>query len=335
MFMNALMRCCATLFLAAMPLWAQAVINEVRVDQTGTDNDEYFELYGTPGTDLSTLTYIVLGDSTGGLSGVIETVVSLAGQTIPASGYFVCAETTFTIGVATFTAALNFENTDTVTHMLVSGFTGANAQDLDTNDDGILDVTPWTAIVDRIAILYTGGELPYGPPNIGPEPPSFAPGHVFRSPDGSANVLTAWSIGIFDPATGNDTPGAPNASDTMSETLGGPQSLVVNAGAAAAGFVYVVVFGVSGTAPGIPLTPTIIVPLNFDPILQLSLDQANGPTFSNTLGVLDANGQAFATLNVPAVPGTAGVVINGAAVILDLGAQPYLASNPVSVTLTP
>ncbi len=32
------------------------VINEVRVDQTGTDNDEYFELAGAPGASLAGLT---------------------------------------------------------------------------------------------------------------------------------------------------------------------------------------------------------------------------------------------------------------------------------------
>ena len=69
-------------------------INEIRIDQPSTDNDEYFELVGAPGAALDGLTYLVIGDGTGG-SGVIENVTDLSGQAIPASGYFVAAESTF------------------------------------------------------------------------------------------------------------------------------------------------------------------------------------------------------------------------------------------------
>ena len=44
---------------------AQVTITEVRIDQTSADNDEFFELTGTPGTSLDGLTYIVIGDGTG------------------------------------------------------------------------------------------------------------------------------------------------------------------------------------------------------------------------------------------------------------------------------
>ena len=77
---------------------AQVQINEIRIDQPSADDDEYFELAGKPGLMLDGLTYIVIGDGTGG-SGVIESVTPLSGS-IPASGYFVVAESTFTLGVA-------------------------------------------------------------------------------------------------------------------------------------------------------------------------------------------------------------------------------------------
>ena len=41
-------------------------INEVRIDQPSTDNDEYFELYGPASASLNDYTYIVLGDGVGG-----------------------------------------------------------------------------------------------------------------------------------------------------------------------------------------------------------------------------------------------------------------------------
>lgn len=186
---------------------AGVVINEIRIDQDSTDNDEYFELAGDPGTSLDGLTYLVIGDGTGG-SGVIEAVASLAGQVIPTSGYFVAAESTFTLGTPDLVTSLNFENSDNVTHLLVSGFSGSNGQDLDTDDDGVLDITPWAELVDLIALVKeenppTSTEYHYGPPQIGPDG-SFVPGHVYRCTDG-------WQIGPFSPLGAKDTPGAENA----------------------------------------------------------------------------------------------------------------------------
>jgi hypothetical protein len=171
-------------------------INEIRIDQTGADNDEYFELYGTGGASLNGLTYLVIGDGTVG-SGVIEAVVNLTGQTIPGDGFFVAAEATFSLAVADMTTSLNFENSDNVTHLLVQGFSGSDGQDLDTDDDGTLDITPWTSIVDSVALLATtsGGDLVYSSTTVGPDG-SFVPGQVHRCPDGTGS----WNIGDFGPS---------------------------------------------------------------------------------------------------------------------------------------
>src|SRR5262245_41990666 len=196
--------------LGASRLPAQVVINEIRIDQGGTDVDEFFELAGPPGTSLAGLTYLVLGDSALG-SGVIEQVTPLTGNAIPPSGFFVAAESTFTLGTANLTTTLNFENTDNVTHLLVSGFTGALDQDLDTNDDGVLDVTPWAAILDRIAVIEEANppsntEFHYGPPVIGPDL-GLVPSGVYRFPNGAA-TLSSWNVGDFDDPVATDTPGA-------------------------------------------------------------------------------------------------------------------------------
>jgi predicted extracellular nuclease len=181
-------------------------LNEIRVDQTGTDNDEYFELSGPAGQSLDGYTYLVIGDGTGG-SGVIEVVVSLDGQTIAADGFFLVSETTFTLGTADLLVGangLNFENTDNLTHLLVQGFTGANGADLDTNDDGALEATPWTSIVDSVALVGTAASDPvYSSTVVGPDG-TFVPGHVYDCADG-------WLIGPFDPTAGDDTPGADNS----------------------------------------------------------------------------------------------------------------------------
>jgi len=193
--------------------------SEIRIDQTSTDTDEWVELVGTPGTSLNDVTLIVIGDgSATALSGVIEAVVSLAGKTIPADGHFAMSESTFTQGIAAIDYVLpganplNFENSDNVTFMLVRNFTGADAQDLDSDDNGVFNtVVPWTEVVDTIALIKTttvpptGTEWYYGPNTIGPDG-TFVPGHIWRCED-----TGCWNIGKFDLLVDpTDTPGVAN-----------------------------------------------------------------------------------------------------------------------------
>ncbi|MEO1005186.1 MAG: endonuclease/exonuclease/phosphatase family protein [Cyanobacteria bacterium J06638_38] len=183
-------------------------INEIRIDQPSTDNDEYFELLGDANSSLDGLTYLVIGDGAAASgSGVIENVTDLSGQSFDANGFFVAAESTFTLGTANLTTSLDFENSDNVTHLLVENFTGASGDDLDTDDDGVLDTTPFDSIVDSVALIETvgSGEQVYSETQVGPDG-SFVPGQVFRLPDGTGD----FEIGAFDPIGGDDTPGTSN-----------------------------------------------------------------------------------------------------------------------------
>ncbi|MCA9707797.1 MAG: hypothetical protein KDK70_18240, partial [Myxococcales bacterium] len=191
-------------------------INEIRIDQPGIgDNDEYFELFGPPGTPLTDIQYIVLGD---GPTGEIEAFVDLSGSVIPPSGYLLVAEGSFSLGPPPDRIAfLNFENTDTVTHMLVGGLTAAVSDNLDVDGDGVLDSSPWIAVLDTVALVHpASAELPYGPPlncTAGPtcqevDDGVAAPFQVFRCPNG----VGTWQIGNQDPATipVTDSPGGLN-----------------------------------------------------------------------------------------------------------------------------
>lgn len=209
----------AALGFAAMAS-ASVTINEIRIDQPSADNDEYFELAGNAGESLDNLFYIVIGDGTGG-SGVVESVTPLTGFSIPADGYFLAVEGTFTLGVANADTVLagsnplNFENSDTVTHMLVSNYTGSSSDDLDTDDDGVFDNTPWTAILDSVAVLYGGtSELPYSSTQVGPDG-GFAPGHVYRFPNGNG----PWGFEPFADFPAFDTPGSANIPEPASLAL--------------------------------------------------------------------------------------------------------------------
>lgn len=216
--MRTLLLSIALLSAVAAPCLAIS-INEIRIDQPGADNDEYFELAGTSGTPLDTLTYLVIGDNPVSGSGVIEAIVSLANQFIPDDGYFLAVESTFgtldtpfAAAMPDLTTALNFENSDNVTHLLVEGFFGSMGEDLDTDDDGMLDLVPWTTIVDGVALLEdptaTTSEHFYASTVVGPDE-SDVPGHVFRIPDENG----PFQIGFFpDPGDPDfqDTPGRPN-----------------------------------------------------------------------------------------------------------------------------
>jgi hypothetical protein len=191
------------------------VINEIRVDQSGTDNDEFFELVGPADQPLTGLTYIVISDS-GPNGGIIEAVVPLGGSSINATGFFFAAEATFSIPdtpAPDLVTNLNFENSDNVTHALVSGFTGMDGQDIDFDDDGILDEMPWGEVLSVISLVEDpcGGDPFYGSKlggiDFGPDGP-FVPAMVSRcSPDADA-----WVVGEFDAASlfAIDTPGEPN-----------------------------------------------------------------------------------------------------------------------------
>ena len=203
-----------------------ASINEIRISQLGVDNDEYFEIGGASGESLASLTYLVLGDDieTGVNSGIIETVISLSGQSIPADGFFLGADATFGGAGTQFegivpdlTTSFVFEELDNKTHVLVDGFFGNKFDDLDTNDDGILDVMPWSSVVDAVGIVeqpdtsipgtdqYYGatlGGLDVGPSGI------FLPNHVYRLPDMTGGFV----IGQVLP-NDDDTPGSSNSGD--------------------------------------------------------------------------------------------------------------------------
>ena len=84
--------------------------------------------------------------------------------------------------------AANALENGTITLLLVKDFCGAFSDDLDTDNDGAFDVTPWSTVADAVAVNDGGaGDLTYGVPALGPNydgVSSFAPGGASRYPDG-------------------------------------------------------------------------------------------------------------------------------------------------------
>jgi uncharacterized protein len=203
----------AAALLANVPVGA-ATINEIRIDHTGSDVNEFIELAGTANESLEGLSIVVIGDGAAALgSGVVERVFSLSGLSIPTDGHFLAAGTTDMPAYTGESVDLDltpntdiFENGDTLTFFLVSGNTATAGTDLDTNDDGTFDSTWFTAAVDSVSVLDDASELPYSSTQVGPDGTN-PPAAVSRFPTATGPwQFSSTSFASFD----GDTPGTAN-----------------------------------------------------------------------------------------------------------------------------
>jgi predicted extracellular nuclease len=207
-----------------------AVINEFSASTAGTDV-EYVEALGAAGADLSNLTILEIEGDSGSAIGSIDEVISVG--------------TTDGAGRWLGDLPANALENGTISLLLVSGFMGTAGSDLDSDDDGVLDATPWDAIVDAVAVTDGGaGDRTYGSPVLGPNydgVSSFAPGGASRIPDGTDTDTAAdWVRNDFDLAgipgfTGTiqqgeayNTPGAANEAFVPPPTgsCGDPATLI-------------------------------------------------------------------------------------------------------------
>ncbi len=128
---------------------SSAVINEFVVDHSGTDVDEFIEIFGAPSEDLSTYDVIVI-ESEGAGIGTVDAHFDLGIS--DASG--------FQLAGGAVLAGGTFENGSS-SILLVRGFTGMVGDDLDVDDDGTFDTTPWSDIIDDLARIEDSGDVPY------------------------------------------------------------------------------------------------------------------------------------------------------------------------------
>jgi hypothetical protein len=161
------------------------ILNEIFVNiptSAGGDNGgEFFEIRSTTGgvESLSGLTFLVIEGDGPTASGVIDVAISLSGFTTGPNGLFLWRDSAPVIDISTADGVQGPEagttlnvadfNPDlengTNTYLIVSGFTGAVGNDLDTNGDGTIDIAlPWTSVIDAVGVLETdaGTNLVYG-----------------------------------------------------------------------------------------------------------------------------------------------------------------------------
>jgi hypothetical protein len=140
------------------------VINELYVNPPGTDdNREFIELRALNGgvTPLNNVTVVEINGNTPN-PGLIASDARLTGSSTGTNGLILLGPNYSLVGHPWGSAvdpATPMSNTtsqvgnDNLTVLLVEGYTGAVGQDLDVNDDGVFDVTPWTNILDSVGWL--------------------------------------------------------------------------------------------------------------------------------------------------------------------------------------
>lgn len=188
------------------------VINEFSYDTSPGSDVEFVEFLGDASTDYSAFTFLELeGEGTG--AGTIDEVISLG--------------TTDGGGFELKNLASNTLENGTLTLLIVEGFSGVAGDDLDTDDDGALDSTPWARVVDGVGInelaagdfTYAEVELTeaFDDPTYSGSSAGFPPGGASRIPNGTDTDSTAdWARNHFflgeDPEPGEaaTTPGATN-----------------------------------------------------------------------------------------------------------------------------
>ncbi len=184
------------------------VINEFVFNHTGADSDEFVEIAGQANSDYSEFWLLEI-EGDGNSAGVVDEVIQL--DSTDNNGYW-----------STGFLSNAFEN-GTVTLLLVKNFSGTAGDDLDTDNDGVLDIAPFDEIINSIGvndgdtadINYSLVTLPQGFDGS-----TFTVGAASRIPDGTNNdQITDWVRNDFD---GDGLPSFPGAVATSGEAINTP-----------------------------------------------------------------------------------------------------------------
>jgi hypothetical protein len=184
-------------FLFATTLQAQ-VLNEVFVSHTGTDDTEFIEIYGEPGTPLLGLSIIGVESDDISSNGTIDFRLDFgAGDIIGSNGFFLVGNPTGLSDNYGVTPNKNIgnnslENSSTTYGLVVTSSLSGNS---------ITGGEFW-----RDVVALTDGEGPeffyFDAPVVGPDG-NFFPAGVYRVTDGvDTDMASDWAIGDFN--LGND-----------------------------------------------------------------------------------------------------------------------------------
>jgi hypothetical protein len=140
-------------------------LNEIFVNPAGSDdNREFIEILGIPGASLSGCAILEIEGGGSGI-GQIDAARDLSSLSLGSNGLLLLGDdyTTampYSVPAETSIADLNrpggtMEN-GTISFLLVTGFTGTVGMDLDLDNDGTMESTPWESVLDGAA--WTDGD---------------------------------------------------------------------------------------------------------------------------------------------------------------------------------
>jgi hypothetical protein len=154
---------------------------------------EYIELIGMADTDYSRYSVLEIESDPDNYPGEID------GYSTP--GLFPMG-TTDENGLFLLELNPNDIENSSITLLLVKDFSGSDGMDLDTDDDGVLNVFPWEAIIDSVAVSDGDGYAYANAPQLYPNYDglsTFAPGGASRYPDGTdTDTIDDWVRNDFD-----------------------------------------------------------------------------------------------------------------------------------------
>ena len=124
----------------------------------------------------------------------------------------------------------------------------------------------------------------------------------------------------------------------LSVAAGGTQTLQLDAGQAHAAELYWLLGTSSGTTPGFPIGPGLVLPLNVDAYFLITVNHPNQPPLTGSFASLNAAGHAEASFTLPpgSNPGLAGLTLHHAFGAIDpVSLTATFTSNALALTLLP
>ncbi len=140
--------------------------NEIFINAPGADNgQEFIELRGNDGETVDNVTILAV-DNDGAAIGTILNAVNISSSiTVGENGLLLVRDSATVLSpvphVETRIRVTDFVpdlDDNSITFLLVTGFSGSVGNDLDTNDDGAVDSTPWASLLDALYIADPSGE---------------------------------------------------------------------------------------------------------------------------------------------------------------------------------
>lgn len=261
------------------------VVNEVKVNPVDTDaTQEYIEIKGTPNAALGNV-YLVNLEGDGAGAGSADIVINLSSATLGSSGLLVVGSPSLAIASgATLVSDVRFDNSGGIIEngtnsvaLIFSPTPILDGDDLDTNNDGTLDLPPGATLIDAVGSSDGGAtDFAYGAVLVQPNgvfhaatrlPTDLTPlsaGAWYSGDLVSPSLNPAGDTGIYDPRlTGGQnvpqgavlTPGAenyPTGANAGSFTL-----IPISASAAEeAGLIEVIVYRAGGAVGAASVTIT-------------------------------------------------------------------------------